>query len=352
MRSPQLVEELADLEAKYTDHAVVQRALGQRHLDDGRTADAIRCWKRWVELSPSGAAFQKLAGIYLSRGEEDRWRETLEAALNEEDTGLFHARVRVDIAEYYMRKKDFKRAEPYALAAAESGAAWALLSAAQCEWRLEKWDEANEYLRAAAARYGHPAYDWYFTCRATGKMDREAAERAVRDYLREFGPGTTPGELFRAGRFHLLTGNTREARVLFDRAVEPDPTDLALLFPALIADAAGDAKARDQALARMNTLDGNKYPLKPLGAAIREWLKAGKPPTPEAVEAVLKPMTPAARGDAEFCVGWYLDNRRLPERAAEHWKRCIETEAGSNWLKTHSRACLETQTAGGAGKKP
>ena len=116
---PKGVAEYADLESKYADHALVQWGIGQRHMAEGRMADAIRCWKRWVEISPSGEAFRKLVGVYLDQGDEDGWRETLEACLREEDTGLFHSRVPADIANHLMSKKDFKRAEPYALMAAQ-----------------------------------------------------------------------------------------------------------------------------------------------------------------------------------------------------------------------------------------
>ena len=186
-----VVAKLAEVEAKYAGHAVAQWGIGQRHLTDGRTADAIRCWRRWAELSPSGDAFQKLAGLYLTAGDEVRWRETLEACLKEEDTGLFHAKVRVDLARYYMKKNDFKQAEPHAMAASGSGAEWALLCAAECQEGLENWDEANGLYEVATNRYGQSAYTWYFACRASGKMDRRAAEGAVRAYMEKFGPGTS-----------------------------------------------------------------------------------------------------------------------------------------------------------------
>ena len=116
----------------------------------------------------------------------------------EEDTGLSHSRVRADIAEHFMSKKDYARAEPYALAAAESGAGWALLCAGECERGLKKWEEANGFYQAAARRYGRPAFDWYFTCRATGKMDREAAVGSVPRLPARLRPGgrgrrTVPG---------------------------------------------------------------------------------------------------------------------------------------------------------------
>jgi tetratricopeptide (TPR) repeat protein len=339
---PQPAAKLAEVEAKYAEHPVVQWGLGKRHLADGRRADAIRCWKRWVELSPDGDAFRELAGLYRDASDEDRWRETLEASLKEEDTALHHARARVDLAEYYMRKKDFKRAEPYATAAAQSGAGWALLCAAECQMGLERWDEANALYEAAADRYGDPAYAWYFACRATGKMDRAAAEGAVRGHLARFGPGTSAGELFRAGRFHLLTGDAKAARPLIDRANAVEGSDLSLLFAALLADAAADAEARDAALAAFEKLAAGGTPVGPIGTALRKWSAARKPPDEAAVEAAVGKIAPEFRPDAEFCFGWFLHNRKLEERAVVLWKRCLEASAGTRWVKTHARALVES----------
>jgi tetratricopeptide (TPR) repeat protein len=343
---PEVVAKLGELEAKYAGHAIVQWGIGRRHVADKRTADAIRCWKRWVELSPSGDSFQQLAGQYRDSGDDDRWRATLEASLKEEDTGLYHAQARVDLARYYMKKKDFKRAEPYAMAAAESWAEWALLCAAECKEGLERWDEANKLYEAATDRYshagGHSAYTWYFACRATGKMDRTAAEAAVRGYLGRFGEGTTSGDLFLVGRFYLLVGEPKTARPLIDRANQLGPADLSLLFSALLADAAGDAKARTAALDAVAKLPAEKARVRAVATALRDWWATGVVPDAAAVDAAVGQLPAEFRGDAEFYFGWFLQNRKLNERAVVLWKRCLETSSGTQWVKTHARASLDS----------
>ena len=338
---PQPVEKLAETEARYAAHAVVQWGLGKRHLADGRRADALRCWKRLIEISPSGDSFRELAGLYRAAGDETGWRETLEASLKEEDTGLFHAQVRVDLARFYMQKKDFKRAEPYALAAAQSWAGWALVCAAECEEGLGKWDEANRLYEANAVRYPGAAFTWYLACRATGKMDRTAAEAAVRGHLSQFGSGATPGELFLTGRFYLLVGDLKTARELFDRVNQTSPTELNLLFAALMADTAGDTKARTAALDGFAKLSADKVRLRPIETALREWSAKEVSPDAAAVEAVLKKLPAEIRGDGEFFCGWYLYNRNLKDRAAVLWKRCLES-GGMAGVKTHARASLDS----------
>ena len=124
---------------------------------------------------------------------------------------------------------------------------------------------------------------------------------------------------------------------------------MALLFAARAAEAGSDAKGRDQALVRMDQQDKSKHSLRMLGPTLRGWLDASRAPESAVIEAALKGLEPGVRADAEFCVGWYLDNRGLGDRAALHWKRCAETEAGSLWVKTHARASL---LVSGAVKKP
>jgi tetratricopeptide (TPR) repeat protein len=339
---PEVVARLPGMETRYAGHAIVQWGIGQRHLADKRIADAVRCWKRWVELSPSGEAFRKLAGVYLANGEEDRWRDTLEACLKEEDVGLFHAEVRVDLARHYMAKKDFKRAEPYAIAATQSGAEWAYLCAAECQEGLGRWDVANKLYETSTDRYGQSAYAWYFACRATGKMDRVAAEGAVRGYIAQFGPGTSGGELVRAGRVYLLAGELKEARALFDRANQIEATDLSLLFAALMADASGDSKGRKAALDQFDKLPDDKNVLRPIGGAIREWSEAGTVPDNATVEAAIGKFTRTHRADGEYYFGWYLHNRKQIEQAVTLWKHCLEAETGTLLLKTHARALVES----------
>lgn len=336
-------EQLAEAEARYADHAVVLWGLGRRHLSDGRQADAIRCWKRWAELSPSGEAFLALAQLYQGAGDLARWQSTLEDSLEIPDTGLYHAQARVDLARYHMNRGDFKRAEPYATAAAESGAGWALLCAADCQVGLNNWDEANRLFEANADRYPGGAYPWYFTCRATGKMDRTGAEAAVRGYLHRYGTGTAAGELFNAARFYLLAGELKTARALFDKTNAVGPSDLSVVFAALLADADGDAKGRTAALGTFEKVPSRHPAVGQIVTALRGWWTADQTPDDAAVATALGNIAPELRGDAEFCFGWFLANRNQPARALALWKKCA-AGTGTLWVRTHAQAAVGTAT--------
>ena len=198
---PGAAARLAEVEKSHAGHAVVYRDLGRRHLADGRPDDAVRCLERWIDLSPDGRAYFDLADAYLTRGDEAKWRKTLEAFLGQEDIGLDHARARVALAEWHMAKGEYEKAEPYASAAAETYAGWALLCAARCQEGLGKWDEAEKIYRATAERYESAALDWYFASRLTGRLDPAAAEAAAREFVASLRGGVPPGDAFGVGRF-------------------------------------------------------------------------------------------------------------------------------------------------------
>ena len=65
------------------------------------------------------------------KGDVGKWRTTLERFLIQEDVALYHARIRCDIAEQYMKDREYEKALPYAEKAAGTWAEWAMESAAE-----------------------------------------------------------------------------------------------------------------------------------------------------------------------------------------------------------------------------
>jgi len=115
----------------------------------------VRCWRRWADLSPDYEAYQRVAGVYKSQGKEELWLATLKEFLTKPDNELDHARVRVEIAEHFMAKGDYKTAQPYAeQAAEESGAEWAMRCAQRCAEGLGDDKRAAMWARRIRERYG------------------------------------------------------------------------------------------------------------------------------------------------------------------------------------------------------
>ena len=167
----------AGWEKAFARHPTVQLALGQRYAKMKKYDDAERCLRATIELSPEYRAYQALADVYAARGRFDRWQATLDDYLEQEDIGLDHARVRVEIANALMARGDYKAARPYAEAAGETWAQWAMRCAADCTEALGDWDRSEMWIRRIAERYESPL-EWYCWCHRTGRGDLAAARRA------------------------------------------------------------------------------------------------------------------------------------------------------------------------------
>jgi tetratricopeptide (TPR) repeat protein len=164
-RNPELWE-------RECQHPYLWRALGQYHAEHKKLEDAERCLKQAIRLSPDASTYRSLAEMYRAQAKTDQWIATLEAYLQEEDHGLDHARVRVELANYFMAKKDFARALPYAEAAAETWAGWAMLCASECHEGLGNWEKAEQWVQGVSLRYPDSSHQWFFFVQAVGQGER------------------------------------------------------------------------------------------------------------------------------------------------------------------------------------
>ena len=189
---------------KAGDAPALLLALGEQDAKAKQYDAAIKALARSVELSPDRAAYQALASCYEARGDSDRWKATLDEYLGKtEDAGLDHARVRVQIANDYMSRGQFAEAKPYAEAAAQTWAGWAMLCAANCAEGLGDLDEAELWIRRNTERYPNISWsDWYLFCKRTDHGDVEAARAWTAAYLTAVG-ARRPGRP-RGGRLLLL----------------------------------------------------------------------------------------------------------------------------------------------------
>ena len=128
------------------DSPALLAALGLHYSATKNYDDAQRILSRYIELSPDVWAYQTLAANFKAQGKIDRWQETLEEFLNKvDDLGLDHAKVRVEIADHYMGLKQWDKAKPYAEAAAQTWAGWAMDCAARCAEGEKDWERAESW---------------------------------------------------------------------------------------------------------------------------------------------------------------------------------------------------------------
>jgi uncharacterized protein HemY len=291
---------------KEAQHPEVFVALGRRAIADKRHADAERAFNRAIELSP----------------------EPLERFLKEPDPGLRHARVRVDIAEHLMAKKDYKSAEPYANAAAETYAAWAMLCAAKCAEGLADFATAEQWVQRVAERYDESNHVWFYWCLRTGRGNLPAAQAIVESHLKKIGTPKIQKDLFMAGVLQMATGQAEKAPALFLAAHAQSKSDYFPLLAAMEYDALGDTTRRDRALGLLS----EKGPYQPVIALLRAKLAKGEKeaPSSDEIDTALKNLTPGLAVEGRYLIGRFLQRRGQDKLAIEQFRKCATEPMNSS----------------------
>src|SRR5262249_55107295 len=136
-------------------------------------------------------------------------------------------------------------------ASAESGAAWALMLAAECHEHLKHWDQAEQLIRQTTKRYPGQEFDWYYWCRRTGHGDVEAALQLA---MQQVGPlskrdnGPTWSAL---GMLYWVSGKTTAARSAYRNSLLKSSNPWDVIGLAFINHEVHDPRSRDGMLAQL-----------------------------------------------------------------------------------------------------
>ena len=163
-------------------HARLSMALSERYRETKEYEKAINCIETAIKQDPSFNNYFRLARIYKLQNNADKFRETYDDYLTTQpDFGLDHARANQEVARFYIRKRQWDAALPYATACASSGASWALDVLATVYEGLHQYDKADALYRAIGDRYGESSYrTWYYFCLRTGHgSEREARQSST-----------------------------------------------------------------------------------------------------------------------------------------------------------------------------
>jgi tetratricopeptide (TPR) repeat protein len=139
---------------EHGDHPVVAAALAVKYSKLKDWAEAEKFLRLYIDKAPDQWAYQMLADNYLAQGDEANWLATLKARLEKPDYSLDHAWTNNTIARHYMGQRKWTTARPYAEAAAQSYARWALETVAECYDGLGERERASAVRAAIAERYG------------------------------------------------------------------------------------------------------------------------------------------------------------------------------------------------------
>lgn len=328
--------------AEAGDSATLLGALGKKYAELKQYKDAEDCLTRYIAKSPDRWAYQSLAGCYQAEGDDDRWKATLDEFLEKtENAGLDHARVQVQLADWFMVRDQWDEAKKYAETAAQTWAGWALLCAARANEGLHDWERAEYWYTQAAERYPSTASLPLLQFRQRTQSvfpDAEPVdpddEKAQLAALAGSAAAIKSGE---AGYIHWLNGSTRKALDVFDAAYRADPrVDLAAGLM-LVADELGDVEQRDAALEDLCTKLKDKAPKTCAVCALFLATLAGEGKTPldlSAVDAIVETIPAQSRGNTEFFVGQFLLNRGRTDDAKKYLQHCADSPTGFAWSRS------------------
>lgn len=240
-------------EETYGDSVPIMMAFANRYQIERRRSDAIRCLEKVNKITPTFAAYMTLAALYNEVGDLDKWQKALQDAIKLPNLGLEKAHAQAMMADGLMQRGEWKRAKPFAVAAASSGAAWAMEKAARVSEGLNDWKTAEGYIAAISERYRTSADSWYFWCIRSGRGDIKAARALAEDYWQE--AGSNPADTI---HYHIAMGQLFDDRASeavatlkdFYLKGQRDHEEYATLA-AVLADRIGDEKTRDELFTEM-----------------------------------------------------------------------------------------------------
>lgn len=334
-------DQMRTWEKDFAGNPTVLRALANRYLEMKSFEDAERCARQYLKETPEQSAYDLLANIYKSQNKVDRWKEVLEESLKSEDFSLSHARTRVKLAEFHMERGEFDQALPYARAAADTGAAWAMMCAAECYEGLKKWDEAEQMMQATAQRYDSEAFVWYYWCRRTGHGNVMAAQAFALEEVARLTGGARPGNLIVLGHLYLLMGDPERSLEEFGAGIVKGHP-YCLLHAAILAQQRGDITARDAALVDAvergpTYLVSNIEPATDM-IAVANWLlgavrqPAGQDPPIDKLTKTIEPFPPSSAAAAGYFVGRYFQLVGNDKLARTFYQRSLDS-------RDYSHAC-------------
>ncbi|SIO46894.1 hypothetical protein SAMN05444166_4999 [Singulisphaera sp. GP187] len=334
------------------DHPSLIGALARRYDKLDRMEEAEVLLKRYIELSPDPWAYRLLANRAKALGNEARWIAILDDYLaKEEDHGLDHAKVRVEIAEALMAKGRFDEARPYADAAAETWAGWAMQTAQKCAEGQEDWDDAEKWAYARAERYPHTsAYDWLDFCVRTGHGHLKEACDFTLAVLNRTGDRAEDQVVVQRASLLIAKGEPGKTFDSLQQLIKAESDNTSghqvacvTLFTA--AGLAGDQKLLDTSAEQFIDQYKTASPkFTAILAKIREAIAKGDPDAldQKGVDTLIEETPSAGRIGPALVVAAYYAGAKQHEKAKPYWEQAAEKGQSFLWWRviadSHLRA--------------
>jgi hypothetical protein len=328
-------KEAAGYEKDYADDPLVMKALTDRYYKLKRYDDAERCAKLEVKANPGYPAYRLLAKVYQAKQDHVQWKATLDKAIELPPTGLDRAQVQNEIALALLDRLEFREAVAYADAAAETGAAWSMLTAARCHEMVGEWKQSEQLVRNVSEQYRDSLFDWMYWCHRTGHGDVGAADELVRKELEARGTTLFPGQYRQIAFYYLTTREPDKALLLLQKTYDANHEFYAGLHAAVVADSLGKYAERDALLKQVietklpanfiESRGGELY--SKVAEQFRQVLlsKESKPLDLAAIEKI-QAQSHLPASVLRYFVGVFLKNRGDLENAKKYLTRCAQSD--------------------------
>lgn len=349
-------EKIPEWERNSFNSPLIVNAFANKYIELKDYPKAERFLKICIGKYPDAWAYTRLADVYKNQNRMDSWLAVMKESLSTPDYGLAHASVQVQIANYFMDKGEWQKAEPFAKEAAQTWAGWAMLCAVKCYEGMEDWGNAELWIRRLSERYDGNINEWYFWCKRTGHGRADEAYALLSSKLRLSESSQDDEEKRGAAVIYLLNGEKTKAFSLFEeifqRSFDPFSGLHAILIAHDLKDDVTYGKLMNEALEKGKTAEqnGKKLPfyidlLTAYGAMLKDNSEVD---FDKAVEACLQNTsslqdTEMAKGNQAnllYFAGRMMDLADKPDLAKKYYTRCLATARKERWNYVLASAAL------------
>ena len=250
------------------------------------------------------------------------------------------------IADDLMKDGRYAEAWPYAEAAAQTWAGWAMQCAQNCAEGLKNWDAAEEYARALSERYPDQSWtDWFVFCERTGHGDITGARAWTKEYARDLleNPDLPAYSLIVVSYVHVVCGDKAKAAIAL-RKVPKDVSDQHYLISlAAVADLADANDVRDAAFERFCTAYKTDSPKTTQALqVIRDAIAAKKPGELDlkTIDGIFEKAPNAGSIGAAFVVAAHLMANGHRDLAKRFWLVVSDRQHTNLWWRVIALSIL------------
>lgn len=317
----------AQWEKEQGDVPAVSGALARKYADLKRWADAERCWRRYIAVSPDYDGYLALANVYWDENLPDKWLQTMKKFLDDGQAyGLEDAQAQDRIANYLDGRGQFKEAIPYADAEAESGAGWALQTDGYAHALVGDWAVAFRLFRECEDHYDQSPFDRYSLCCVSGQGDLKQAAGELEQFItaRNAGNLLTIDDMYGYVGLQLVNKNDANAQQMLQRMLKQYSDPRAALHLALISSRLGDAAGAEKALDQAVTLSPPDTPYARFAGALRKAMHGGGALNPRDVDFSLQLADENGELTISYLAAGYMLTHSQQSQATAYLRRCFD----------------------------